>query len=61
MIQEIPDTKLNGCRCENRILKWVIPKGKLGTKTTPDYLKETSVKIKNRNNFSQIQMLNGSF
>ena len=61
MIQEIPDTKLNGCRCEIRILKWVIPKGKLGTKTTPNSLKETFAKVKNRNNHAQTQTLNGRF
>jgi hypothetical protein len=43
------------------MVKWVIPKGKLETKTAPDYLKETSVKIKNETGNAQTQTLNGSF
>jgi hypothetical protein len=50
-----------GCRCESRILKWVILKGKLETKTAPDCLKETSVKIKDETDGAQTQTLNGRF
>ena len=61
MIKKIPNTKFNGCRCESRMAKWIIPKGKLEIKTAPDYLKETSIKIKDETDSAQTQMLNGSF